>query len=51
MALKHVVLSPAPASGARLALRRLKIKSRSGKPSVALEAPDLLWTWRLIYVP
>ena len=29
MALKHVVLSPAPASGARLALRRLKIKSEA----------------------
>jgi len=35
MALKHVVLSPAPASGARLALRRSKIQSRSGKPSQA----------------
>ena len=45
MALKHVVLFPASASasGARLALRRPKIKSRSGKPSVAREALDLLW--------
>jgi len=31
MALKHVVLSPAPASGARLALRRLKIKSEASR--------------------
>src|SRR5437764_13888966 len=44
MALKHVVLSPAPASGARLALRRPKIKSHSGKPSVARDAFDLPWT-------